>query len=67
MMAGRQIALECVNADSNEQQSDTTTRVLYVKTAFTLFDFLFKWTREQKSSKNTIYEPVLSKIVINIK
>lgn len=36
---------------------------MYVKTAFTLLDFLFKWTREQKASKNTICEPVMSKII----
>lgn len=61
--AGRQIALEFEKTDSLEQQSETTTRVVYVKTAFTLFDFLYKWTREQKSSKNNIYEPVMSKII----
>lgn len=63
--AGRQIALEYETADSSEQQNETTTRVMYVKTAFTLFDFLFKWTREQKASKNTIYEPVMSKIIFS--
>lgn len=64
-MAGRQIALEYETTDSLEQQNQTTTRVMYVKTAFTLFDFLFKWTREQKSSNNNICcEPVISKIII---
>lgn len=61
--AGRQIALEYETTDSSEQQNETTTRVMYVKTAFTLFDFLFKWTREQKASKNSLCEPVKSKII----
>lgn len=39
---------------------------MYVKTAFTLFDFLIKWTREQNLSKNTICEPVMSKIIFKI-
>lgn len=60
---GRQIALEYEITDSLESQNETTTRVMYVKTAFTLLDFLFKWTREQKASKNTICEPVISKII----
>jgi len=64
--AGRQIALEYETIDTSEQQNETTTRVMYVKTAFTLFDFLFKWTREQKSSKNTIYEPVMSKVILSV-
>lgn len=65
IIAGRQIAIEYETTDSLEQQSQTTTRVMYVKTAFTLFDFLFKWTREQKASKNNIFcEPVTSKIII---
>lgn len=64
ILDGRQIALEYQNNDSSEQQNETTTRVMYVKTAFTLFDFLFKWTREQKASKNTICEPVTSKIFL---
>lgn len=62
ILAGRQIAMEYQITDSSEQQSETTTRVMYVKTAFTLFDFLFKWSREQKASKNNICEPVMSKI-----
>jgi len=66
IIAGRQIAMEYEITNSSEQQNETTTRVMYVKTAFTLFDFLFKWTREQKASKNNIYEPVLSNIIFNI-
>lgn len=62
ILGGRQIALEYQNTNSSEQQNETTTRVMYVKTAFTLLDFLFKWSREQKASKNTICEPVMSKI-----
>ncbi|XP_050431325.1 serine/threonine-protein kinase ATR [Adelges cooleyi] len=57
-LSGRQIALEYESAETVEQQNETTTRVVYVKTAFTLFDFLFKWTREQKASKNEIHKPV---------
>lgn len=64
ILAGRQISMEYETTDSVELQNETTTRVMYVKTAFTLFDFLFKWSREQKSSKNSICEPVLSKIII---
>lgn len=64
--AGRQIAVEYETIDTSEQQNETTTRVMYVKTAFTLFDFLFKWTYEQKSSKNTTYEPVLSKVFLSV-
>lgn len=63
ILAGRQIALEFETTDSLESQNENTTRVMYVKTAFTLFDFLFKWTREQKASKNNICEPVMSKII----
>lgn len=62
--AGRQIATEYETTDSLEQQNESTTQIMYVKTAFTLFDFLFKWTREQKASKNSTYEPVMSKIII---
>ncbi|XP_050524661.1 serine/threonine-protein kinase ATR isoform X2 [Daktulosphaira vitifoliae] len=58
-ISGRQIALEYENIDHIEHQNETTSRVMYVKTAFTLFDFLFKWTREQKASKNEAYKPVL--------
>ncbi|CAI6361847.1 unnamed protein product [Macrosiphum euphorbiae] len=58
--AGRQIAMEYEITNSSEQQNETTTRVMYVKTAFTLFDFLFKWSREQKASKNNICEPVMN-------
>lgn len=61
---GRQIAIEYETMDSSEQQNESTTQIMYVKTAFTLFDFLFKWTREQKTSKNTTYEPVMSMIRI---
>jgi len=65
-MAGRQIALEYETTDSLEQQNQVTTRVMYVKTAFTLFDFLFKWTREQNASKNNdICKPVMSKKLKN--
>lgn len=64
IFAGRQIALEYETTDPLEPQNENTTRVMYVKTAFTLFDFLFKWTREQKASKNNICEPVMSKIII---
>ncbi|VVC41563.1 Hypothetical protein CINCED_3A002699 [Cinara cedri] len=60
IIAGRQIAMEYETTDPVEQQNETTTRVMYVKTAFTLFDFLFKWAREQKSSKNSTCEPVIS-------
>lgn len=66
IIAGRQIAMEHEITNSSEQQNETTTRVMYVKTAFTLFDFLFKWTREQKSSKNNIYEPVMSNTIFLI-
>lgn len=64
IMAGRQIAMQYETTDSVEQQNESTTRVMYVKTAFTLFDFLFKWAREQKSSKNSICEPVISKNIV---
>lgn len=64
--AGRQIALEYETIDSSDHQDETTTRVMYVKTAFTLFDFLIKWTREQNLSKNSICEPVMSKIIFKI-
>jgi len=63
IIAGRQIAREYVTTDSSEQQSEATTRVMYVKTAFTLLDFLFKWTQEQKASKNNVYVSVMSKII----
>jgi len=66
IMAGRQIAMEYEITNSSEQQNETTTRVMYVKTAFTLFDFLFKWFREQKASKNNICEPVMSNIIVLI-
>lgn len=66
IMAGRQIAMEYEITNSSEQQNETTTRVMYVKTAFTLFDFLFKWSREQKASKNNICEPVMSNIIVLI-
>lgn len=64
--AGRQIALEYEITDSLEQQNQITTRVMYVKTAFTLFDFLFKWTHEQKAAKNyAICKPVMGKLILN--
>jgi len=66
-MAGRQIAMEYEITSSSDQQNETTTRVMYVKTVFTLFDFLFKWSREQKASKNSICEPVMSNIILKYK